>query len=392
MRAAELSEALIVGLMSGTSADGVDAALVYFSDDGERTTWELRGFVSIPYDKGRRERILAGIESGSARELCRLHADLGEWMSEAVLAVSREAGVAASDLTAIGSHGHTVWHEPPNGAGGPDGGATLQIGDAARLAERTGVQVISDFRARDVAAGGHGAPLVPWADQWLFSHPERNRAIQNIGGMANVTWLPAGASEAPFAFDTGPGVALMDAAASEASGGAESMDVDGRMALEGSVNERLLGRLMRHPFFSEEPPRSTGRETFGRPLLNRLRDEFALTTRGEWVDLVATMTALTVRTIADAYSRWVLPRGVDEVFVTGGGAYNPTLVTWLREALDPLPVFSGNELGVDADAREAVAFAALAWAHLRGIPANVPSSTGARGSRILGCLTPGARR
>jgi len=208
--------------------------------------------------------------------------------------------------------------------------------------------------------------------------------------MSNVTWLSAGATEAPFAFDTGPGVALVDAAAMAASGGTESMDTDGLLAARGSIDEALLVQLLSHPFFAGEPPRSTGRETFGRPLMDKLCKDFAPSSAGDWADLVATVTALTVRTIAAAYSRWVAPRGIDEVFITGGGARNPTLVTWLGEALSPLPVFAGDELGLDPDAREAVAFAALAWAHLRGIPANVPASTGAAGPRILGSLTPGA--
>jgi anhydro-N-acetylmuramic acid kinase len=433
----ELHDALIVGLMSGTSGDGIDAALVHFTEADGVTAWELCGFVSVPYGRARRERILHTVESGSPRDLCRLGSDLGEWMAEAALAVCEQAGVdGAGDVTAIGSHGHTAWHDPPRGG---CCGATLQIGDAARLAERTGIQVVSDFRSRDVAAGGHGAPLVPWADQLLFSDPEHNRALQNIGGMSNVTWLPArplagsaarplagsaarplagsaarplagsaarplagsrtgsaGAmppvpAEAPFAFDTGPGVALIDAAASAASGGTQVMDMDGRLAAEGSIDEALLTHLMSHPFFSEEPPRSTGRETFGRAMVQELCRESLPETAGEWADLIATLTAFTVRTISEAYARWVIPRGVDEVFITGGGAHNPTLLAWLREALNPLPVFAGAELGLVPDAREAVAFAALAWAHLRGIPANVPDATGARGPRILGSLTPGAR-
>jgi len=378
----------IAGLMSGTSVDGIDAAIVRFEGAGDELEWWVDGFLTIPYGSARRDRILHAMESATPREIARLHVEVGEWFAEAVHDVCEAAGLTMGDLDAIGSHGHTLWHDPPLGE---VLGASFQLGDPARIAERTGVQVVSDFRARDVAAGGHGAPLVPWADALLFTHPERARVIQNIGGMANVTWLPAGASEPPFAFDTGPGVALIDEAARIATNHEQRMDRDGRMAAAGTVDERLLTGLLQHRFFTDEPPRSTGRELFGRALLERMGEDLAPREPSRWNDLVATLTELTVHSIADAYRRWILPRGVDELFVTGGGAHNPVLMEGLRRALEPLEFRPGAELGVDPDAREAVAFAALAWAHLNGEPSNVPGSTGAAGPRILGSRTPGRR-
>ncbi|MBV9774115.1 MAG: anhydro-N-acetylmuramic acid kinase, partial [Gemmatimonadetes bacterium] len=285
--------------------------------------------------------------------------------------------------------GQTVWHRPPG-----DGrrGATLQLGDPATIAERTGCDVVADFRTRDMAAGGHGAPLVPWVDQLLFALPDGARALQNIGGIGNVTWVPPrGSAGGTFAFDTGPGNALMDAAVEIATGGRLTFDRDGRLAAQGRVDEALLADLLRHPYFAAEPPKSTGREEFGRPFVQRLVEAVQPEGDRDWLDLVATLTELTARSIADAYRRWLVPRGVDEVVVSGGGARNPTLVRRIQALLDPLKVSDGEVLGVDPEAKEAVAFAVLAWAHLRGIPANVPAATGASGPRVLGSLTPGAR-
>ena len=380
---------LIVGLMSGTSLDGIDAALVEVEGTTEETvSANLVRALPLPYDEPRREAIHAAIAAGTAEALCGLHADLGEWLAEAAIRVCAEAGVALDTVDAIGSHGQTVWHRPPSTE---RRGATLQLGDPATIAERTGVAVVSDFRTRDVAAGGQGAPLVPWVDRLLFSAPDRARALQNIGGIGNVTRVPAkGSAEPAFAFDTGPGNALIDAAVELATDRRLTFDRDGVLAARGEVDGDLLAELLRHPYFAAAPPKSTGRETFGRPFVARLVEATRPEGDRDWLDLVATLTELTARTIADAYGRWVLPKGVDEVVVTGGGARNPTLVGRLRTLLAPLPVVDGATLGIDPDAKEAVAFALLAWAHLHGIAANVPAATGAAGPRVLGSLTPGA--
>jgi len=376
----------VIGLMSGTSLDGIDAVLARFEGSPDALDWQVEAFVTRPYAESRRARINAAIQGGNAAAICRLNASLGEWLAEAALAVCDMAAVKPAEVDLIGSHGQTVWHDPP--AAGRRG-ATLQLGCAATIAERTGIDVISDFRSRDVAAGGHGAPLVPWVDGLLFSVPGRSRILVNIGGMANLTRVgPRGSGDVPLAFDTGPGNALIDAAVELASGGAETCDRDGGRAAAGRVQPDWLAELRAHPFFDAPPPRSTGRETFGRLLVESLVDRWAVTgTR--WNDVIATLTALTVTTIADAVHRWAAPAGADEVIVTGGGVHNPVLFRGLADALAPLPVRTGREAGIDADAKEAVAFAALAWAHALGIPGNVPGVTGARGPRVLGSRTPG---
>lgn len=381
---------LIVGLMSGTSLDGADAALVEIDgDDVHNIEWRLRHSLTLPYEAERRSLIHDAILAGTADALCTLHAELGEWLAEAALQVCADAGVPLADVDAIGSHGQTVWHRPP-----ADGrrGATLQLGCPATIAERTGCMVVSDFRARDVAAGGHGAPLVPWVDSLLFGDASKARALQNLGGIGNVSYVPPrGNDEGVFAFDTGPGNALMDAAVEIATGGRHRFDRDGRLAAKGRVDESLLRELLRHPFFQREPPKSTGREEFGRPFVERLVEATEPEGDQDWMDLVATLTELTARSLAEAHQRWLLPLGVSEVVLTGGGARNPILVARVRELLDPVPVTDGAVLGVDVDAKEALAFAVLAWAHLLGIPANVPAATGARGPRVLGSMTPGTR-
>jgi len=380
---------LIVGLMSGTSLDGADAALVEIDGTSmEDIQWRLRHSVTLPYDDTRRALIHDAILAGTAEALCTLHADVGEWLAEAALQLCADAGVPVEQVDAVGSHGQTVWHRPPE-----DGrrGATLQVGCAATIAERTGCAVVSDFRARDVAAGGHGAPLVPWVDGLLFADPTRARALQNLGGIGNVSYVPPrGSDTGVFAFDTGPGNALMDAAVEIATGGRHRFDRDGCLAARGAVDEKLLGELLDHPFFHREPPKSTGREEFGRPFVQKLVEAAAPEGDQDWLDLVATLTELTARSLADAHRRWLLPLGVSEVVLTGGGARNPVLVRRIREQLEPVPVVDGAALGVDVDAKEALAFAVLAWAHLCGIPANVPAATGAKGLRVLGSFTPGA--
>jgi anhydro-N-acetylmuramic acid kinase len=231
---------------------------------------------------------------------------------------------------------------------------------------------------------------VPWVDQVLFAIPDGARALQNIGGIGNVTWVPPrGSGDQVLAFDTGPGNALMDAAVETATGGRLTFDQGGRLAAKGSVDAALLEELLRHPYFAQEPPKSTGRELFGRPFVQRLVEVVRPEGDQDWMDLIATLTEVTARSIADAYERWVVPRGVKEVVLTGGGALNPTLVSRIRTLIDPLPVRDAETLGVDPEAKEALAFAALAWAHLKRIPANVPAATGAAGPRVLGSYTPG---
>jgi len=397
----------LLGLMSGTSLDGIDAALLEIEPldlasekAGPRLfgslDWELLAFRTRPFSLEERSAIRETMASGGAREMALLHTRLGEWFATAVLELLGEEEITPESVSALGSHGQTIWHEPPQSG---TRGSSLQMGCPATLAERTGIGVVGDFRSRDLAAGGHGAPLVPWADRVFFSSLQGPRVIQNLGGMANVTWLPRATDPTPImAFDTGPGVALLDAATELATSGIRTFDEDGELARQGEVSERVLERLLAHPFFREAPPRSTGRELFGPRMLDEVMSEIAReagmelvpgsTLRG-WPNLLATLTALTARSIGEAYRRWVLPRGVDEVFLMGGGSRNPVLFEAIQEELSPLEVLPGDSLGMDADAREAAAFALLAWAHLMGVPANCPEATGSRGPRVLGSWTPG---
>ena len=374
-------------MMSGTSLDGVDAALLEVGGKTpEAFSWRLLAFHGESYEPDERASIRRATESGGPAELARLHAVLGERFARCALAACARAGVDPATVAAVGSHGQTVWHDPPSN---DRRGATLQLGDPATIAEVTGIPVVSDFRTRDVAAGGHGAPLVPWPDRLLFSAADRPRALQNLGGMANVTWLPASSSDDPvLAFDTGPGVALIDTAAELATDGRRTFDADGELAAAGEVDAGLLEQLLQHPFLRRPPPKSTGREVFGSAFVRSLVERRQPRTRRDWNDLIATLTAFTAASVAEAHRRWVLPRGVNEVFLAGGGALNPVLAAMIAEELAPVPVRDLSELGLDPEAREAACFAVLAWAHLRGLPANEPNATGAAGPRVLGSLTP----
>jgi anhydro-N-acetylmuramic acid kinase len=378
----------VAGLMSGTSLDGIDVAILDIGDAAADATpsWKVVAFHTFELNPAQRHEIHEAIHHGNSQSLCRLHARLGEWFAQAVLETCAAAKLPVQSIDVIGSHGQTIWHEPPTPK---ERGATLQMGDPATIAERTGIPVVSDFRTRDVAAGGEGAPLVPWVDRFLFSKPQRARVLQNIGGIANLTWVPPqGSTESLLAFDTGPGNALMNVACEIASNGTEHYDVDSKRAARGNIDEAVLAELLGHSYFSRTPPKSTGREMFGRPFIDELLRKHPQLNQ-DHDSLLATLNMLTARTIADAIKRWVAPKGVDEVVITGGGARNPTLVDHLRRLLAPIPVHMGDVLGVDPDAKEAVAFAVLAWAYMVRRPANEPAATGATGPRILGSFTPG---
>ncbi|MDR5674992.1 MAG: anhydro-N-acetylmuramic acid kinase [Armatimonadota bacterium] len=364
----------VVGVMSGTSCDGVDVAVVEVQR-AERLRVRTLFAWTQPYSDTVREALLRLASPGtSPEEVCRWNFEVGEQLAEAVLAALARARVQPQRCHLIGSHGHTVWHVP--------GHSTLQIGEAAVIAERTGLPVVSNFRARDVAAGGQGAPLVPYVDWLLFSHPHRSRAVQNLGGISNVTWLPAGGGpDGVLAFDTGPGNMVVDGVVRLLTGA--RYDEGGRMAAAGTPHLGLVEELVGHPYFRQPPPKSTGREVFGldyaRGLVERGRQ------RGlSDADLVATATYLTARTVADAY-RFL--GKVDEVLLSGGGVHNRTLVRWIQEALAPVPVRTTAGEGVDPDFKEAVAFAVLAAMTAWGMPGNLPSATGARRPVILGDLT-----
>jgi anhydro-N-acetylmuramic acid kinase len=360
-----------VGLMSGTSLDGVDAALVRFESP---TRCALLNFHSRPYSTEDRNQILEGIAGAEAPALARLHVRLADWAAEAVEALLAESRVKPSELGFIAMHGQTIWHEPPT--------VSWQLGEAAVLAERFGVRVVSNFRSRDVAAGGQGAPLVPIADILLFGHPEQPRVLLNIGGMANLTYVPRRAQQdGAFAFDTGPGMALIDALVRRADPGLR-FDLDGRMARSGKPRDAVLERLLAEPYFSLAPPKSTGRELFGMPLAERIAQD------APGADGVATAVELTARSITDGCARWV--PGTPEVVVSGGGVHHPLLMERLRDLLGAkgLTLRRFDDLFFHGDAKEAAAFALLGYLTLHGQPGNVPGATGAAGPRVLGQITP----
>ena len=383
------SSGLFVGLMSGTSLDGVDAVLMEIEGQNPASIrWRVLGFGSEPYSADERSRIRAAIASGSAEELALIHAELGRCFVRSTRSLLRDTGTAPESLIAIGSHGQTMWHEPPTDR---ERGVTLQLGDAATLAEEIGCPVVADFRSRDMAAGGHGAPLVPWSDWVLLRRHGVGRALQNLGGMGNVTFLPAdGGFEGVLGFDTGPGMALMDRVTQLATNGDQPWDRDGARAAKGSVIPGLLAGLLDDEFFATQPPRSTGRERFGDRRVEEIVRELRPKHESEWNDLLATLVQLTAQSIARSYGRFLPVGAVDELVLAGGGARNPTLVAAIRDAVSPLSVETGaTALGIDPDAREAAAFAVLAWAHVRGVPGNAPTATGASGTRVLGAHYPG---
>lgn len=365
-------ERLVIGLMSGTSVDGIDAALVRIRGGGPGVSLTCEHFATYPFEPAVREAIfrLFRPETSNVVDICRMNFALGEVFAAAALRLMADAGVGPEQVDLIGSHGQTVWHEPlPVETAGIVGRSTLQVGEPAVIADRTGVVTVADFRVRDVAGGGQGAPLVPYLDYCLLRHDQLHRATQNIGGIGNVTYLPAGCSGAEIrAFDTGPGNMIIDALCVEYFG--RPFDKDGAIAASGRVDEALVAELLAHPYFTQQPPKTTGRELFGVQFARSLMG------RGEPADLVATATAFTARSIADSYRRFLGP--VDEVFVGGGGARNPVLMRMLTEALPGARVETHEAVGINSDAKEAIAFALLANDCILGLPTNVAGATGGR--------------
>jgi len=381
----------VIGLMSGTSADGIDAALTKISGSGDDISVSLVAYHKTPYDPVVRRAILAlCAPDAPVIDLCRMNFILGRLFAEAALALMRSRDLSPAQVDLIASHGQTVCHLPP-GAPGADrsGGSTLQIGEPAVIAELIGVIVVADFRPQDIAAGGQGAPLVPYADYALFRHPHKTRAIQNIGGIANVTFLPAaGGLDDVIAFDTGPGNMLLDALVSAFTRGQQAFDKDGALSALGRVQEELLRWLMQHEFLSRPPPKSTGREEFGEQFLGEVLERAqAADITAE--DLLTTTAAFTAETIAASYRDFLLPRSpIDEVILGGGGSYNATLRRMLQERLPGITIFLHEDFGIRGDAKEAVAFAILGNETMLGRPANIPAATGAKRPVILGKIVP----
>lgn len=371
--------AILVGLMSGTSADGITAAVVrVVPGAGETVAADLLAHVTCDYRDAQRERLLAAVERGTPAEYCRLAFDLGAWLADAALAAIDAAHVTPARVRAIASHGHTVWHQPPT--------STWQLGEAAVIAERTGIDVVSNFRVRDVAAGGQGAPLVSIADRMLFASPNAWRALQNLGGIGNVTIVPPnGAQGTVRGFDTGPGCAAIDGV-TRVLAPHLPYDVDGALARAGQPVRAVVDELLGEPFFQQPPPKSTGRELFDRAYIMRLVERCRVG-RASVSDTVATAVSLTARSVGLALRQFVR-EPVADLVLSGGGARNPALVDAIAAEVAPLTVRQFDELFFAGDAKEAVAFALLGWLHLARRPGNVVSVTGARAPRVLGTLTP----
>lgn len=379
----------VIGLMSGTSGDGIDAALCEINGAPPQLSARILAATTTPYSVDLRQRILDACapETGTVDALCRLNVELGEQFSVVILELLKSADVKPSEVDLIGSHGQTVWHNVA-----PDGHvtATLQITEGAVLAERTGITTINNFRARDVAVGGQGAPLTAYADWLLLRHPDHWRAVQNIGGMGNVTFLPplSDMTSTPLAFDTGPGNALIDMAVSHLTEGAQSYDRDGEMARSGKIDAAWLEDMMGHPYFERQPPKTTGRELFGTAAALQWVEE-GIERRIQPADIVATLTALTALSIAEAYRQFG-PKHLGEIIIGGGGARNPVLMEMLARQFGDAPVLPHDAIGISADYKEALVFALLAYETWHARPGNLPVLTGADKPVVLGQIVPGA--
>ena len=382
----------VVGLMSGTSADGVDAALVTIVRQKGGLRIEMVAFHSLHYPRSLQQRILSASVSGTVTDICHLNALLGEWFADAALGVIRSAQWSPEDVDLIGSHGQTV-HHLPHGIKDTGVGAirsTLQIAEPAVIAERTGITTVANFRPRDIAAGGQGAPLTPGVHALLFQHPRRARLIVNLGGISNVTYLPRGSSSAELvAFDTGPANMVLDGLMCRATNGRVSMDREGRLAAKGHVDSRLLAKLLAHPYLSQAPPKSTGREVFGTKMLDELLT-WQHTRRLSIEDVLATCSRWTAEAVGTA-RRWINGR-TDEVIVGGGGVKNRAIMGHLTDVFAPAPVTPVESHGWDSKALESVAFAVLAYQTVMDQYGNVPSVTGAASPRLLGCIVPSGPR
>ncbi|GLC29684.1 anhydro-N-acetylmuramic acid kinase AnmK [Clostridium omnivorum] len=376
-----------VGLMSGTSLDGIDAALVEIEGFAENTEVKLIEFINekIPEDIKEEIRNSFTLDKSSVELICSLNFKLGYLFADAVKKVCEKAEIPLERLDFIGSHGQTSFHIPR--AYGSFIKSTLQIGEPAVIAYETGTTVVSNFRTMDMAAGGEGAPLVPYTEYLLYKS-DKNRALQNIGGIGNVTILPKNCSlDDMHAFDTGPGNMIMDEVTKRLKG--VSYDKGGEIAAAGKVNEELLEELMKIEYIKAAPPKTTGRELFGSQFVDKLLHKWGYL-KAE--DLIATVTAFTAKSIADNYRWFVFEKcPIDEVILGGGGSYNNTLVKMIKEYLPECKVMIQEEIGYSSDAKEAIAFAVLANETLNGSCSNVIGATGAKERVVLGNITPGRR-
>ena len=376
----------VIGLMSGTSVDGIDAAIVEITGYGLATEVELIAFETFLFPPGVPQRILALChpDTGRVDDICEMNFYIGHLFAAAVKHLLQKSGMHANDIDLIGSHGQTIYHLP-KGANPERYPSTLQIGEPSVIAHETGIPTIADFRVADMAAGGQGAPLVSYPDYLLFHERVKTVGLLNIGGIANLTVLPAnGTFDSVSAADTGPGNMCIDAVISEITEGAERYDKGGKRAAEGTPDQRLIDEWLKHPFFHQSPPKTTGREMFGHTYAleclaacreHKLSDN----------DCIATLTELTVQTIADYIAKFVTEQNlIDTLYVSGGGVHNQTLMRRLNECLSGTAVEPVDTSGISADAKEAIAFAILANETLHGNAGNLPSATGASVRKVLG--------
>jgi len=374
----------VAGLMSGTSADGVDVAIVDIDDQSQT----LFGFGTVPYPASLRKALFNLFEPSTSHvdDICHYNFVFGHFFAKALDSICSKISIPLDSIDLIGSHGQTIYH---NSAGRAYSGrrirSTLQIGEPSIIAQQTGITTVADFRPRDIACGGQGAPLVPFADSVLFSHRSLNRAIQNIGGIANVTFLPAKTSSAKIiAFDTGPGNMIIDGLMALLTN--KKYDDHGNLAAKGQICQSVLNHLLGHPYLRKSPPKTCGREEFGLQFCRSLYAN-AITDKISKADLIATTTAFTALTIAKAYRRF-LPSMPDEIILCGGGARNMTLVKMLRAKFEGIKIMTTDEMGIDLDAKEAMSFAILAWATTKGFANNIPGATGATQTTVLGKIIP----
>ena len=377
-----------LGLMSGTSMDGVDCAVIDVRPGRSQLRITLLAHRTRPYPAALREQLLSLYRTGTVAAICRLDAAVGEVFAREANRTIRQANLSARDIAVIGSHGQTVWHSPKRvpvpGAGAVR--SSLQIGDPSVIAERTGIMTVADFRARDLAAGGEGAPLTPYVHYHVFRSRKTSRLIVNLGGIANVTWLPRGGGlRDVVAFDVGPCNLLLDGLLAQATHGQQSIDRNGALAARGCERDVLVNELLRHSFFARRPPKSTGREEFNEDYIRHVL-QVAARHRLSLEDTLASSCAAIARTIRQSGS-WP----VDEVIVGGGGVRNRGLLRALKREFKPVPVMSMEQAGVKSNALEAMAFAVLAYETVRGVPANLPWVTGARSRVVLGTVTPGRK-
>lgn len=385
-------ERIIIGINSGTSADGIDVAICKIRGCGLETEIELLGYETFPYSPQLRQRILndMGASQAGAGELCIMSFYLGELFAYAAKNICKKFSIPFEEIDAIGMHGQTIYHHPePLKFANFEIKGTLQIGNPAVVAERTGKIVVSDFRSRDMASGGEGAPLTPYLDFVLFSHRARGRVLINIGGVTNLTAIPASSPlEKIIAFDSGPGNALIDYAMIHYSQGKLMFDENGAWAKKGTVVKNLLDKLMSHPYFKKSPPKSLDKETFGKTFLQKILKENPSISQ---YDMVATLTEFTVKTIVLALKEFVFPKdsSYEEIIISGGGSQNLKIIEEIKKSFPKLSVNTMDDYPILGKAKEAVLFAFLANETLMNKPGNLPNVTGAKRQVILGNITPG---